>query len=48
MAEKYGGSREKGKAGDKRMDVRIKVLKTEFYEDIADEYLSEGRGYISL
>lgn len=25
------------------MDVRIKVLKTEFYEDIADEYLSEGR-----
>lgn len=43
MAEKYGGSREKGKAGDKRMDVRIKVLKTEFYEDIADEYLSEGR-----
>ena len=42
------------------MDVRIKVLKTEFYEDIADEYLSRrrkggwsvsdsgGRGYISL
>lgn len=33
----------KEKQGDKRMDVRIKVLKTEFYEDIADEYLSEGR-----
>lgn len=25
------------------MDVRITVLKTELYEDIADEYLSEGR-----
>ena len=25
------------------MDVRIKVIKTEFYEDIAEEYLSEGK-----
>ena len=34
----------KEKQGDKGMDVRIKVLKTEFYEDIADEYLSEAGG----